>query len=60
MWGLGFLRLLRQLTLAGYVRQNVSSGVYTIVTPQRAPLADRMAMQRMAIETLLHAYQKNP
>jgi hypothetical protein len=60
MWGLTFLRLFRQLTLAGYVRQNVSSVVYTVVTPQRLPLADRVAMQRMAVETLLNAYRESP
>jgi len=60
MWGLTFLRLFRQLTLAGYVRQNVSSVVYTVVTPQRLPLADRVAMQRMAVETLINAYRESP
>jgi hypothetical protein len=59
MWGLRFLRLFRQLTLAGYIRQRVSEVVYTVVTPSRRPLAQRVAMQQMAVEMLLKAYEKN-
>jgi hypothetical protein len=59
MWGLRFLRLFRQLTLAGYIRQQVSEAVYTVVTPSRRPLAQRVAMQQMAVEVLLKAYEKN-
>lgn len=58
MWGLRFLRLFRQLTLAGYIRQQVSEVVYTVVTPSRRPLAERVAMQRIAVEMLLKAYEK--
>jgi hypothetical protein len=60
LWGLTFLRLTRQLTLAGYVRQNVSNVVFTVVTPLRRPLAERVAMQRIAVETLLGAYGQSP
>jgi hypothetical protein len=56
LWGLTFLRLTRQLTVAGYLRQNVSSGVFTVVTPATLPIADRIAMQRMAVEGLLTDY----
>jgi hypothetical protein len=60
MWGLTLLRLTRRMTLAGYVREDASSVVYTIVTPQRLPLAERIAMQRIAVETLLSAYGEGP
>jgi len=60
MWGLTLLRLTRRMTLAGYVRQKASSVVYTVVTPQRLPLAERIAMQRIAVETLLSAYGESP
>lgn len=60
MWGLKFLRLLRQLTLAGYVRQHVSDVVFTVVTPSRRPLAERVAMQRIAVEMLLSEFGKTP
>lgn len=58
MWRLALLRLSRQLTLAGYVRQNVSDLVFTVVTPSRRPLAERVAMQRIAVEMLLSEYGK--
>lgn len=58
MWGLAILRLSRQLTLAGYVRQNVSDVVFAVVTPSQRPLAERVAMQRIAVEMLLSAYGK--
>jgi hypothetical protein len=61
MWGLKLLHLSGRMTLAGYVRQNVSASVYTVVTPQRRPPAERVAMQGMAVETILDAYrQPNP
>jgi hypothetical protein len=56
MWGLTILRLSRRLTLAGYVRRNVSDLVFAVVTPSRRPLAERLAMQRIAVETLLSEY----
>jgi predicted deacylase len=56
MWGLTFLRLSRRLTVAGYIRRNVSNVVFTVVTPATLPLEDRIAMQRIAVETLLDEY----
>jgi hypothetical protein len=56
MWGLTILRLSRQLTLAGYVRRNVSDLVFAVVTPSQRPLAERVAMQRIAVEMLLSEY----
>jgi hypothetical protein len=60
MWGLKFLRLFRQLTVAGYIRRNVSNVVFTVVTPATLPLEDRIAMQRIAVETLLNEYGTTP
>jgi hypothetical protein len=60
MWGLTFLRLFRQLTIAGYVRRNVSASVFTVVTPATLALDDRIAMQRIAVEELLAAYAAAP
>lgn len=56
LWGLTVLRLSRQLTFAGYIRRNVSNIVFTTVTPTALPLEDRIAMQRIAVETLLDQY----
>jgi hypothetical protein len=56
LWGLTFLRLSRQLTIAGYIRRNVSNVVFTVVAPAGLPLEDRIAMQRMAVETFLDQY----
>jgi hypothetical protein len=57
MWGLTILRLTRKLTIAGYVRsEGVGSLVFTVVTPAGLPLADRTAMHRIAVDTLLDAY----
>jgi hypothetical protein len=56
LWSLRFLRLIRQLSIAGYIRQNVSSSVFTVVTPAALPLADRIAMQQAVVEGLLAEY----
>lgn len=53
MWGLTILRLARRLTIAEYIRRGVSSSVFTVVTPATWPLAERVAMQQAAVETLL-------
>jgi hypothetical protein len=57
LWGLTLLRLSRQLTIAGYIRRNVSSVVFTLVTPTALPLEERIAMHRIAVETLLSEYR---
>jgi hypothetical protein len=56
LWGLTVLRWSRRLTLGGYLRENVSSNIFSLVTPAVLPLADRMAMQQIAVETLLSEY----
>lgn len=62
LWSLAFLRSTRQLTVGGYLRQNVGGDVLSVVTPASLPLADRIAMQQMAVEGLLAEYAepKNP
>jgi hypothetical protein len=52
-WSLAVMRWTRQMTMAGYIRQNVSSMVFSVVTPANHPLSDRVAMQRVAAEGLL-------
>ena len=56
MWGLKLMRLFRQLSIAGYIRQNVSHTVLTVQTPAVAPLSDRIAMQQIAVEALFTEY----
>ena len=60
MWGLTLMKLVDQLTLSGYLRQNASSVVYAVVTPSVLPLAERIAMQRLAVETLIAEYLITP
>ena len=60
MWGLTLMRLFDHLTLSGYIRQNTSTVVYSVVTPTVLPLAERIAMQRIAVETLLSEYLITP
>lgn len=52
-WSLALARWTRRLSAAEYIRQSAGSGVFTVVTPSGLPLADRIAMQRMAVEGLL-------
>ena len=56
MWGLTLMGLVDQLTLSGYIRQNTSTVVYSVVTPTVLPLAERIAMQRLAVQTLISEY----
>jgi hypothetical protein len=59
-WSLAVMRSVRQLTMAGYIRQNVSSRVFSVVTPANLPLADRIVMQRVAAEELLAEFAGPP
>lgn len=52
-WILAVMRSTRQLTMAGYIRRNVSNRVFSVVTPANFPLSDRISMQRVAAEALL-------
>jgi len=60
MWGLTLMKLFDQLTLCGYIRQNTSAVVYSVVTPTVLPLKERIAMQRIAVETLIAEYLITP
>jgi hypothetical protein len=60
MWGLTLMGLADQLTLSGYIRQNTSSVVYSVVTPTVLPIADRIAMQRIAVATLIAEHLITP
>ena len=55
LWRLRVWPLSRHLTMGGYLRRNMSANVLTVITPAVRPLADRIAMQRLAVETLLAA-----
>lgn len=55
MWGLRYMRITGQLTLANYYRLNNSQVVYTVETPTSLPMADRLTMQRSAVEVLITA-----
>jgi hypothetical protein len=61
LWSLRVWPLTRWLTLGGYLRRNVSTSVFSIITPARLPLVDRIAMQGVAVEALLaeHAESKS-
>lgn len=52
-WGLRLLDWFGQTTMAGYLRTQVSPAVCTLVTPGREPLERRIAMHRLAIDSLL-------
>ncbi len=52
-WGVTAMRISRTLSLAGYIRQNVSPVVFSIETPMRLPLPDRVTIQGIAAEMLI-------
>jgi hypothetical protein len=51
-WGLGYMRLTRQLSVTNYLRLEHSERVYTVETPTRLPMADRLAIHRLAFTLL--------
>ena len=55
MWGLRYMRITGQLSLANYYRLNNSQRVYTIETPTSLPMADRIIMQKTAVDELITA-----
>jgi hypothetical protein len=59
-WGLAAMRMSRTLTLGGYLRENVSPVVYSIETPMRLPLSERLAIQRLATEILIAEFGAGP
>jgi hypothetical protein len=60
MWGLSLMGRFRQLPLGGYIRQNAASAVFTVETPSVLPLAERSAMQQIAVEALFAEYGAGP
>jgi hypothetical protein len=60
MWGLWYMRLTGQLSLANYYRLNNSRRVYTVETPTSLPMEDRIIMQRAAVEALINTNKPNP
>ena len=51
--GLWYMRFTGQLALAHYYRLNNTRRAYTIETPTSLPTADRLTMQRTAVEVLI-------
>lgn len=52
-WGLRLLGWFGQTTMTGYLRAQVRAAVCTLITPRTAPLEERIAMHRLAIDSLL-------
>jgi hypothetical protein len=59
LWGLWYMRLTGQLSLANYYRLNISEHVFTIETPTNLPLADRTAIQRTVVQMFIQTYDRN-
>lgn len=59
-WHLTLLEWLGSVSFPAYARRQVASVVYLIVTPTILPLADRVALQRMAIEALIAEHAAPP
>jgi hypothetical protein len=59
MWGLWYMRLSRQLSITNYYRLNNSTMVYTVETPTRLPLADRLLLQETAVTFFLNSHILN-
>jgi hypothetical protein len=59
-WHLTLLEWLGSVSLPAYARRQVARSVYMIVTPTILPLADRVALQRMAIEVLITEHAAPP
>jgi hypothetical protein len=56
MWGLWYMRLTGQLSIANYYRLNNSRFVYTVETPASLLWEDRLKMQQTAVMMLLEHY----
>jgi len=56
MWGLRYMRLTGQMSIANYYRQNNSRFVYTVETPASLLWEDRLKMQQTAVRMLLERY----
>jgi hypothetical protein len=56
MWGLWYMRLTGQLSLANYYRLNCSRFVFTVETPTSLPWEDRAKMQKTAVTMLVEQF----
>jgi len=59
MWGLWYMRLTGQLSIANYYRLNSSRFVYTVETPTELLWEDRLKMQKTAVTMLLEQFTDN-
>lgn len=55
MWGIKYTELTRQMSIANYYRRNHSQRVYTVETPTRLPMEDRLIMQGTAVEMIIES-----
>ena len=53
MWGLWYMRLTRQLSIANFYRLHNSKEVFTIETPTHLPLKERILIQTTAVHVLI-------
>jgi hypothetical protein len=59
MWGLWYMRLTGQLSIANYYRLNNSRFVFTVETPVNLSWADRLKMQQIAVAGLIEQFAGN-
>jgi murein peptide amidase A len=52
-WGLWYMRLTGQLSIANYYRLNHSRQVFTVETPTKPSFDERLSMQRTAVEMFI-------
>ena len=57
MWGLWYMRLTGQLSVANYYRLYNSPHVFTVETPTGLPVEHRLSIQRTAVEMLIQEHQ---
>jgi hypothetical protein len=60
MWRLALMAWVGEVSLPVYARRQVSAAVYTVVTPTILLLADRVALQRTALEALIAEHAAAP
>jgi len=53
MWGLAYMRLTGQLSIANYYRLQHSRRVFTLETPTGLAMADRQKIQLMAVRMMI-------
>jgi hypothetical protein len=58
MWGLYYMRLTGQLSLANHYRLYNSRHVFTIETPTSLPFQDRITIQQRVVNMFIHTYHQ--